>query len=149
MYLGLIPISRLTEFRCGKEGGINCRIYNKSVEITKKGNKWIKEVWKKVGCEEEMGGVWRVGFQLKREVLTQVKVSLPDNFFNSLNSIWSHCPRKWFSLRVPNGNDKTKIRWPLVTWWSELSALEFAESSVEVVREIHKNTQDKNKDDNY
>lgn len=47
--------SELTGFSFGKGGAISCRIYNKSVEIVVKGSKWVEEIWKQVGWDDDWG----------------------------------------------------------------------------------------------
>jgi len=132
--------NEITGFNFGFGGDISCRIYNKSLKSKEKKIKWRPVIWNNNGYSKNMGDVWRIEFQLKREILKQFNVNSPDEVFYSLNSIWKYCTHEWFSVRI-KGTDNTKSRWIIEKWWNLLSELEFNSFGKEVVRKIHKDTQ--------
>jgi hypothetical protein len=125
---------KFTGFEYGNGKSISCRIYNKTKQIKKKNIPWIEGVWQQNGWDGYRV-VWRIEYQLRREILKQFKVNTSDEVFQALNSIWNYCTAQWLSLRIPIGNDKTKSRWPLESWWDSLSNEQFTSSSVGVVRD--------------
>ena len=122
----------------GRGGNISCRIYNKTVQIDTKGQSWIEKVWEANGWERDNSNVWRIEFQLRREIIKEFKVNEPKEVFEALNAIWKYCTTEWLSLREPNGNDDTKSRWPILGWWQELSKLTFTSIGIEAVRDRFK-----------
>ncbi|MHB1419939.1 MAG: hypothetical protein ACYCX4_10255 [Bacillota bacterium] len=131
---------KLTGFTFGA-GRLSCRIYNKTIEINRSGKKWMEAVWRKMGWQNTLNPVWRVEFQLRREILGQFGVKDPEDVFAALNSIWEYCTKDWFCLRIPTDSDGTKSRWPMEPWWAELANMRISETGVEVVREIYREIQ--------
>lgn len=115
-------------------------MYNKTIQEKKKGIGWIEEVWKNNGWEESLNPVWRIEFQLRRDILKQFKANSPAEVLKALNSIWKYCTTEWLSLRQSNINDNTKSRWPIEQWWQRLSLQAFSPVSTEVVREKYQGT---------
>lgn len=73
----------------GQGGIMSARLYNKSLEIVSSGKEWIIPLWQKAGWDGE-SQVWRLEFQIKREVLTQKNISKLYEVLNHLNGLWSY-----------------------------------------------------------
>ena len=61
--------------------------------------------------------VWRLEFELKREVLTQKGLSKLYQVLNHLNGLWSYATTEWLRLTLPSDDDKTRSRWPIHPLW--------------------------------
>lgn len=108
----------------GMGGIMSARLYNKSLEIEVTGKQYFKELWRKVGWDGK-ATVWRLEFELKREVLTQHGISTLYDTLPSLNGFWSYATTEWLRLAIPNPDDKTRSRWPIHPLWQYLSSVDF------------------------
>ncbi len=108
----------------GKGGIISARLYHKLLHARKIGADYLLEAWQRVGWDGEKP-VWRLEFQLRREVLSQHGLaSLPD-VLNNLNGLWSYATTEWLRLTVPSLDDKTRSRWPIHPLWGYLSSIDW------------------------
>ncbi len=107
----------------GLGGIISARLYNKLLEIVVSGKDWILPLWQKAGWEG--GVVWRLEFELKREVLTQKGLSKLHQVLNHLNALWSYATTEWLRLTLPNDDDKTRSRWPSHPLWELLASVDW------------------------
>ena len=108
----------------GLGGIISARLYNKLLEIVVSGKDWILPLWQKAGWEAS-GMVWRLEFELKREVLTQKGLSKLYQVLGNLNGLWSYATTEWLRLTQPSEDDKTRSRWPIHPLWGFLSAVDW------------------------
>ncbi len=108
----------------GLGGIISARLYNKLLEIVVSGKDWILPLWQKAGWEAS-GMVWRLEFELKREVLTQKGLSKLYQVLGNLNGLWSYATTEWLRLTIPSDDDKTRSRWPIHPLWGFLSAVDW------------------------
>lgn len=108
----------------GLGGIISARLYNKLLEIVVSGKDWILPLWKKAGWAGE-GVIWRLEFELKREVLTQKGLSKLSQVLNHLDGLWSYASTEWLRLTIPNEEDKTRSRWPTHPLWGFLSSVDW------------------------
>jgi hypothetical protein len=108
----------------GLGGIISARLYNKLLEIVVSGKDWILPLWQKVGWQAS-DMVWRLEFELKREVLTQKGLSKLHQVLNHLNGLWSYATTEWLRLTLPSADDKTRSRWPTHPLWGFLSAVDW------------------------
>jgi len=107
------------------EGGIlSARLYNKLLEIQKSGKEYLKGVWAEVGWQAHEP-VWRLEFEIKREVLTQNGLSKLDQVLSNLNGLWSYATTEWLRLTLPNEEDQTRSRWPVHPLWGFLSSIDW------------------------
>ncbi|MGO9014843.1 MAG: hypothetical protein ACLQF0_07670 [Dissulfurispiraceae bacterium] len=106
---------RLTGYRFGS-AALQCRIYDKTVEIEKSGKLYLKEEWKKQGWDEETE-VWRVEFQLRRDMLKEFQVETLQNLIDHAPDIWRYLTAEWLTVRQPSRTDKTRSRWELTKTW--------------------------------
>lgn len=108
----------------GARGVISCRLYNKTLEIRQSKKTYLFELWHQAGwngCDP----VWRLEFQLKREVLTQKGLSKLSEVMGNLNGLWSYATTEWLRLTLPNPEDKTRSRWSVHPLWGYLSSVDW------------------------
>lgn len=104
---------------------ISCRLYDKTLEIEKQSKKYyLHKLWNKAGWNEH-DKVWRLEFQLKREVLTQKGLHKLHDVLNHLDGIWSYSTTEWLRLTLPNLEDKTRTRWPVHPLWGYLTSVDW------------------------
>jgi len=108
----------------GLGGIISARLYNKLLEIVVSGKDWILPLWQKAGWNGE-GVIWRLEFELKREVLTQKGLSKLAEVLIHLNGLWSYATTEWLRLTLPSEDDKTRSRWPVHPLWGFLSSVDW------------------------
>ena len=108
----------------GLGGVISARLYNKLLEIVVSGKDWILPLWQKAGWEGS-GLVWRLEFEIKREVLTQKGLSKLAQVLDNLNGLWSYACTEWLRLTMPSQDDKTRSRWPIHPLWLLLSSVDW------------------------
>lgn len=109
----------------GMGGILSARLYNKLLEVVLKGNEWIIPLWQATGWNGE-GLVWRLEFEMKREVLVQKGLSKLPEVLNHLDGLWSYATTEWLRLTLPSADDKTRSRWPIHPLWGFLSAVDWA-----------------------
>lgn len=108
----------------GLGGTISARLYNKLQEIVVSGKDWILPLWQKPGWTGQ-GVIWRLEFELKREVLTQKGLFKLYEVLNHLNGLWSYATTEWLRLTLPQEEDKTRSRWPIHPLWALLSSVDW------------------------
>jgi hypothetical protein len=102
----------LETYYCGAATSpIQVRIYYKGLEIMISGKQWFLEIWKITDAVN----VWRVEFQLRREVLHQYRIYDLDDLMEKIGAIWHYLTTEWFSLRLPD-NVKAERR-TIHPWW--------------------------------
>ena len=108
---------RVNAVEVGFGGALLCRIYDKPLEIKQKNDikAWFYDVW---GIEEvpEDHAVFRVEFQLRREVLKQLGVGDAETFMLQHAEVWAYCTQKW--LRFVDRPDVKRNRQKLLPWWA-------------------------------
>jgi hypothetical protein len=106
---------RFTGFTFGRDAMV-ARIYDKSLEITHSGKRWMHEVW---GAGLNVSApVWRLEFQLRREILAECSLTSPEDVLASRPNLWAYA-MQWLSLREPTPS-ATRTRWPVASVWSDL-----------------------------
>jgi len=109
----------------GPGGVISCRLYDKTLEIEKQSKKfYLHKLWKMAGWNGT-DKVWRLEFEIKREVLTQKGLPKLNNVLANLNGILSYATTEWLRLTLPNPDDKTRSRWPIHPLWGYLSSVDW------------------------
>lgn len=112
------------------------RIYNKTAEIRKKGKEELRVVWEINPLYNPDEDVWRIEFEIGREVFSRCGVNLVPDLFNKLLPLWLMA-LDWCSLRIPTDN-KQRSRWPIDHVWLALEAADFPGDPVPAVRERKK-----------
>jgi hypothetical protein len=95
-----------TFYMGGAGAALRMRIYDKAKEIIAgQGEKlWFLEIWKLTECKD----IWRVEFQLRREVLKQLAVNSIDELIERSAGIWKYLTEDWFSLRLADSPNTTR-----------------------------------------
>ena len=121
--------ARLTGFMFGK-GDLAARIYDKTLEIQRRGLSWLPDLW---GADASERPVWRLEFRYRRAVLTEFHLSGVDEVVASAQDLWRYGTEQWMSLRVPT-NHSVRRRWPVDPVWREIRAVPIVPTMTGVVR---------------
>ncbi len=108
----------------GQGGDMSARLYNKLLEIQKSGKDYLLDLWSAVGWHPG-DPVWRLEFQIKREVLTQKGLPKLAQVMANLNGLWSYATTEWLRLTLPSDDDQTRSRWPVHPLWGCLSSVDW------------------------
>ena len=112
-------------------GTIFARIYDKTIESTKTGTAYWKDVWD--DRYDPNHHVTRVEFELHREVLRQFGISTPEEVLGASGSLWHYLTHEWLTHRVPN-DDETKSRWPISEDWQSVQRARIGHDAVGIKR---------------
>ncbi|MBY0484414.1 replication initiation factor [Nitrosomonas sp.] len=115
---------KFTGWSIGLGGKISCRLYNKLLEIHSSGRTDLIPLWKETGWIEGEP-VWRVEFQLMRDVLAEHGLISLDSVLANLNGLWSYASTEWLRLTLPNPDDQTRSRWPIHPLWGYISSIDW------------------------
>lgn len=109
---------RLESFYQGADGApLLCRIYDKGAEVLVEGVKlWFREVWK----GREIREIWRVEFQVRREVLKELGIDTVPDLLAKQAAFWTYLTRDWFTLREPD--NKNPSRRTVSPFWRAVQA---------------------------
>lgn len=111
-----------TGWAIGLGGRIVCRLYDKTLEIIRSGKEYLKPLWHQAGWQPP-APVYRLEYQLRREVLGQFSLNTLQDLLQSLSSLWAHLTREWLRLTLPNAEDSNQSRWPTHSLWEGLQAV--------------------------
>jgi hypothetical protein len=128
--------NKFSGWSVGLGGIISARLYDKTLEIQKSKKTYLHDLWKASGWDG-VSPVWRLEFELKREVLTEHRVSKLDDALRNLNGLWSYCTTDWLRLCLPNPEDKTRSRWPIHPLWGYLSSVDWETSGGELSKRFN------------
>jgi len=115
---------KFTGWSIGMGGKISCRLYNKLLEIYTSDRTDLIPLWKETGWQEDEP-VWRVEFQLMRDVLAEHGLINLDTVLTNLNGLWSYASTEWLRLILPNPDDQTRSRWPIHPLWGYISSIDW------------------------
>jgi hypothetical protein len=93
------------------------RLYDKTLEIAHSGKGWMREAW--TDRLDPSSPVWRLEFQLRREVLAECSLTAPEDVLAHRQNLWAYA-MQWLSLREPTFG-VTRTRWPVADVWSHLT----------------------------
>jgi len=106
-----------TGFTIGRGNPLLCRIYNKTMEIKKSGKVWFYELWKSKGWDGQKP-VWRVEFQMRRELLKEFGINSVEDIFFKEEQAWVYLTWEWLTIRSCSGENvsrwKVKRKWKIV-----------------------------------
>ncbi|HVC77609.1 MAG TPA: hypothetical protein VND96_13945 [Candidatus Micrarchaeaceae archaeon] len=105
-----------TGFTFGRDAMV-ARLYDKGLEIVHSGKNWMHEVW--ADRFDSAAPVWRLEFQLRRQILAECSLTEPDDVLAQRSSLWAYAMR-WLSLREPTPG-ATRTRWPVADVWLHLT----------------------------
>ncbi len=101
-----------TFYHGAKKSPIQLRIYDKGLEVLKGGTKlWFYELWN----VEPESHVWRIEYQLRREILKQFGIDQLDDLIEKVGGLWQYLTEDWFSLRAQD--DGNTSRRTVLPWW--------------------------------
>jgi len=113
-----------TGFVFGQGSPMSARLYDKTRQIKKSKQDYLRDLWWMLGWDRERT-IWRLEFQIKRPVLVELGISSFDDVRCSLDSLWDYATANWLRLVCP-GKDQTRSRWPNHPLWAELQKADFA-----------------------
>lgn len=108
----------------GKGGHLLARLYHKLLHAKKIGAEYLLGLWRECGWMND-DPVWRLEFQIKREVLAQMGIAAFTKTMGNLNGLWSYATTEWLKLSIPQPADKTRSRWPIHPLWGLLSSIDW------------------------
>jgi hypothetical protein len=88
------------------------RIYDKTVEIRRRGLSWLPDLW---GTDGRDDPVWRLEFQYRRAVLVEFNLSTVGDVLAAVHDLWRYATEDWLSLRTPM-SDRRVLRRVLAAW---------------------------------
>lgn len=115
---------RSTGWSIGLGAPLSCRLYDKTVEIEKSQKLYMQAIWADAGWLGELP-VYRLEFQVKREVLKQLGLRIADDTVGLAGPIWRYAMQQWLRLTRPNPSDSRCARWPMHPAWEALSQVEW------------------------
>ncbi len=113
-----------TGWSIGLGGKISCRLYNKLLEIQTSGRTDLIPLWREAGWQEGEP-IWRVEFQMMRDVLNEHGLISLDSVLANLNGLWNYASTEWLRLTIPNPEDQTRSRWPIHPLWGYISSIDW------------------------
>jgi hypothetical protein len=94
----------------------SARIYDKTVEIEKKGNAYWEDIWGPRRNEDLP--VLRVEFEIGRQGLSEFGINTPYEAIEAAPGLWM-AATEWLTYRIP-GDDATKSRWAVAPEWQAI-----------------------------
>ncbi len=108
---------------------IQLRIYNKGLEVRKRGTKgWFLDLWAVDSTED----IWRVEFQIRRPALKGLGINSLDDLKERQKGLWKRLTSKWFSLRLPD-NEKVERRTVHPLWCAVQECFPHAAAEIQPV----------------
>jgi len=121
---------QFTGFTFGRDSLV-ARLYDKGAEIKHSGKDWMSTVW---GDRlDPRRPVWRLEFQVRREVLAQCSLQEPEDALQKRQDLWTYATR-WLSLRSPRPGER-RTRWPVADTWAQLSRAALGAPQSSLVRQ--------------
>lgn len=119
----------------GAGGPISSRLYDKTLEIHQKRHKaYLLDLWRLAGMNTNLP-VWRLEFQLRREVLEQLAVRSFAGLLRDQGGIWQYATQEWLRLTTPLENDQNRGRWPTHPLWEQLGQIRWRLDDVPLKRQ--------------
>ncbi len=103
----------------GVGGNLSARLYNKTLEMTKKPRPYLEQIHRECGWDG-YSDVWRLEFQFRRESLRELGIISFSSLRESLAGLWHYASTDWLRLTLPNQSDNTQSRWPTACVWNVL-----------------------------
>lgn len=110
---------KFSGFTIGKGSPLQARIYNKSLEIPNSGKLWFRQIWVENGWREDKD-VWRIEFQLRREILKEFSIDSFEDLISKEDELWTYLTQEWLTIRQPS-NDNVS-RWKIKRKWRVIQA---------------------------
>ena len=113
---------KFTGWVFGAGSSMSARLYDKTIEIQKSHKTYFHDLWKRAGWDGS-STVWRLEFQLRRELLAAFRISDFSRLLEYMGGLWLGAVNSWLRLTVPNPNDSNRARWPIHPIWEYLSEI--------------------------
>ncbi len=110
---------------------ISARIYDKTLEVSKKGGTYWYDMWGSAYDPE--GVVWRTEFEFHRGFLRKFGINTLDDGFASVGGLWHYATEEWLSLRIQT-LDETHSRWPVHQDWVSIQGATLSSNTVPLER---------------
>ncbi len=104
------------------------RLYDKTLEMKKNPRPYLEYLWKKSGWDG-IQPVWRLEFELRRDLLREFRVISIENLKEHLTGLWKYSSHDWLRLAIPNPKDKTQSRWLTADFWQTLQLIQWTGES--------------------
>ena len=110
------------------------RIYDKTIEIQKKGGQYVEQTW---SCAYEPSlHVKRVEFQMGRKGLRYYGIDTPEEAIMSARGLWRNLTVEWMSFRVAT-SDSNRSRWPIAPEWQVVQEASMAHGAIGLSRMVN------------
>lgn len=119
----------------GMGSGMSGRLYNKTLEILTSNKQYLEPLWKQAGWDG-VTPIWRLEFEIKRDVLVQFHTQELSACLSNLNGLWAYATTEWLKLTIPSESDTNRSRWPIHPLWGYLSSIDFETSGGALSREF-------------
>jgi hypothetical protein len=97
------------------QGNMMVRMYDKGLEIKQKSKKfWMFDIWGIAEIPEDRV-MLRIEFQMRREMLKDIKANTLTDFFETLPNIWAYCTKKWLKFEDNIGAHRDYRE--TMPWW--------------------------------
>lgn len=116
--------STFTGWTIGEGGALMARLYHKQLECQATGKTFLFDLWRRAGWDGELP-VWRMEFEFKREVLTQLGLDGLYSVLDARAGLWDYATTQWLKLTQPRSTDKTRSRWPVHPLWMLLASVDW------------------------
>jgi hypothetical protein len=110
---------------------VYARIYDKTLQIDKKGLDWWPVIWG--DRYDRSQPVLRVEFQIGRQGLTEYGVDTPTEALELAGPIWANVTESWLTYRTPTA-DETRSRWPVTPEWQGIQRATLRSDAIGVER---------------
>lgn len=115
--------------------GMSARLYNKILEIATSNKGYLVPLWNEAGWNGETP-IWRLEFELKRDILVQFDVQALSTTLANLNGLWSYATTEWLKLTLPSEGDTNRSRWAIHPLWAYLASVDFETTGGALSREF-------------
>ena len=95
---------------------IRARVYDKAKECLEHHKEFFKDIWE----VDQLGDVWRVEFQLRREALKSYGLDSIESLLAAQGSLWADLTGNWYSLRLQD--DSNTSRRTVHPFWQAVQA---------------------------
>ena len=119
----------------GAGGPISCRLYNKTLELLKSHKTYFLPLWQRSGMNPDQP-VWRLEFQVMREVVQQLGVHSFESLKRNLGGIWAYATQTWLRLAIPQEDDSNRARWPTHPIWQRFENVRWRLDDVPLTRKF-------------
>ena len=109
----------------GSRKKMSARLYDKTLEMKKNPRPYLERLWKDAGWDG-IQPVWRLEFELRRDLLREFSVVSIDDLNGHLAGLWEYSTYDWLRLAIPNPKDKTQSRWLTTNLWTTLQSVQWS-----------------------